>query len=84
MTQIFLEDLDPIVVEKLQVRANRQGRSLIEELKAILDEAVKFETIPLKQETLAEAKERLALVRQRYEERTFRDSAELLREDRQR
>ena len=69
MTQIFLEDLDPIVVEKLQVRATRQGRSLIEELKAILDEAVKFETIPSKQETLAEAKERLAFVRQRYQVR---------------
>ncbi len=34
MTQIILENLDPIVVEKLQVRATRQGRSLLEELKA--------------------------------------------------
>ena len=36
MTQIILENLDPILVEKLQVRAIRQGRSLIEELKAIV------------------------------------------------
>ncbi len=84
MSHILLENLDPIVVEKLQNRANRQGRSLIEELQAILEEAVKFEPISPKQETLSEARERLAKVRQRYQGRTFRDSAELLREDRQR
>jgi|GEM_PF-602115 len=83
MTQIILENLDPILVEKLQVRAIRQGRSLIEELKAIVKEAVQFETAPSQQETMKEARVRLAQVRQQYQERTFRDSAELLREDRQ-
>jgi antitoxin FitA len=84
MSHILLENLDPMLVEKLQNRASRQGRSLIEELQVILEEAVKFETIPSKQETLSEARERLAKVRQRYQGRTFRDSTELLREDRQR
>jgi antitoxin FitA len=84
MTQIILENLDPIVVEKLQVRATRQGRSLIEELKAIVEEAVQFESFPNQQETMHEARERLAKVRQQYQGRTFRDSAELLRDDRQR
>jgi len=83
MTQIILENLDPILVEKLQVRAIRQGRSLIEELKAIVKEAVQFETAPSQQETMEEARVRLAQLRQQYQERTFRDSAELLREDRQ-
>jgi antitoxin FitA len=84
MTQIILENLDPIVVEKLQVRATRQGRSLLEELKVIVEEAVEFETIPALQETMKEARVRLSKVRQQYQGRTFRDSAELLREDRQR
>ncbi|OKH50476.1 hypothetical protein NIES2101_19275 [Calothrix sp. HK-06] len=52
MTQIILENLDPIVVEKLQVRATRQGRSLLEELKAIVEEAVEFGDVPAPQETM--------------------------------
>jgi plasmid stability protein len=84
MTQIILENLDPIVVEKLQVRATRQGRSLLEELKVIVEEAVEFETIPAPQETMKEARVRLAKVRQQYQGRTFKDSTELSREDRQR
>lgn len=84
MTPIILENLDPIVVEKLQVRATRQGRSLLEELKVIVEEAVKYENTSVPQETMKDAKERLAKVRQQYQGRTFRDSTELLREDRQR
>lgn len=84
MTQIILENLDPILVEKLQVRAIGQGRSLIVELKAIVEEAVKFNTVPSQQKTMQEAGVRLAKVRQEYQGRAFRDSAELLREDRQR
>jgi antitoxin FitA len=83
MTQIIIDNLDPIVLEKLQVRATRQGRSLLEELKAIVEEAVEFERIPTPQETMKDARERLTKVRQQYQGRAFRDSAELLREDRQ-
>ena len=33
MTQVILENLDPIVIEKLKVRAQRHGRSLEVELR---------------------------------------------------
>lgn len=36
MTKVIIEDLDPIVVEKLEIRATRHGRSLQSELKQIL------------------------------------------------
>jgi plasmid stability protein len=36
MTKVIIEDLDPIVIEKLEVRATRHGRSLQAELKQIL------------------------------------------------
>ncbi len=36
MTKVIIEDLDPIVVEKLEQQADRHGRSLQAELKEIL------------------------------------------------
>jgi hypothetical protein len=36
MTKVIIEDLDPIVVEKLKIRATLHGRSLQSELKQIL------------------------------------------------
>jgi plasmid stability protein len=36
MTKVIIENLDPIVVEKLEIRANRHGRSLQAELREIL------------------------------------------------
>ena len=36
MTKVIIENLDPIVVEKLEIRATRHGRSLQAELKEIL------------------------------------------------
>ncbi|RUT09596.1 hypothetical protein DSM106972_000900 [Dulcicalothrix desertica PCC 7102] len=45
--KIILENLDPVVIEKLQVRATRQGRNLLEELKVIVEEALQEETISL-------------------------------------
>jgi plasmid stability protein len=36
MTKVIIEDLDPIVVEKLEIRATRHGRSLQAELREIL------------------------------------------------
>jgi plasmid stability protein len=36
MTKVIIEDLDTIVVEKLEIRATRHGRSLQAELKQIL------------------------------------------------
>ena len=36
MTKVIIEDLDPIIVEKLEIRATRHGRSLQAELRQIL------------------------------------------------
>ena len=36
MTKVIIEDLDPIVVKKLEQQADRHGRSLQAELKEIL------------------------------------------------
>jgi plasmid stability protein len=36
MTKVIIEDLDPIVIEKLERQAHRHGRSLQAELKQIL------------------------------------------------
>ena len=52
MTKVIIEDLDPIVIEKLEVRATRHGRSLQAELKqilllAILDTPQAIASLPL-------------------------------------
>jgi antitoxin FitA len=79
MAQILVRDLDDALVARLKERARLNHRSLQGEVKAILEE-----TAPLA--TRAEA---LAIVDkwQRYWEekgKTFSDSAELIREDRDR
>ena len=50
MAQVVIEDLDPTIVERLKVRAQRQGRTLEVELKAILEAAALEVTIPSKDE----------------------------------
>lgn len=82
MIQI-ITDLEPEVIEKLKVRASSQGRTLEAELKAIVLAAVESAPAP-KKRTLAESRQIFEEVRQRYAGREFSDSAELLREDRQR
>jgi plasmid stability protein len=52
MTKVIIEDLDPIVVEKLEIRATRHGRSLQAELKqilllAILDTSQTISNLPI-------------------------------------
>lgn len=81
MTQIVIEELDPMLVEKLKVRAQRQGRSLEAELKAILEAAAEAEVVD-KETAMAAAWERIDKARTRYAGRTFSDSTELIREDR--
>jgi len=81
MTQLVIENLDPNVIEKLKIRAQRQGRTLEAELKVILEMAAEgVDTATLK----AKAWERIDKARSKYVGRTFSDSVELLREDRQR
>ena len=78
MAELLVEDLDPETVERLEVRARSHGRTLQEEAKTILEaEAV----APLPR---TEAY-RIALESQRrFAGRVMSDSAELLREDRDR
>ncbi|BDA67223.1 hypothetical protein CAL7716_013890 [Calothrix sp. PCC 7716] len=47
--KIILENLDPVLVEKLQVRATSKGRSLLEEVKVIVEEAIQYENTPAPQ-----------------------------------
>ncbi len=82
MMQI-ITDLEPEVIEKLKVRAISQGRTLEAEIKAIVLAAVELAPVP-KKRTLAESRQIFEAARQRYAGREFSDSAELLREDRQR
>lgn len=84
MAQVLVDDLDPIIVEKLETLARRHGRSLQAELKYILEQAVQTEAAPTKQIDMAAARERIKQVQAMYAGRTFTDSVELLREDRER
>lgn len=83
MTQVVIEDLDPLIVEKLLVRAQLRGRSLEAELKAIIEAAAEAEVVD-QAAAMAAALKRIEQARQKYAGRTFSDSVELLREDRQR
>ncbi|WP_420485255.1 hypothetical protein [Iningainema tapete] len=78
-----MTDLEPEVIEKLKVRATSQGRKLEAEIKAIVLAAVEPAPAP-KKRTLAESRQIFEEAGQRYAGRKFSDSAELLREDRQR
>ena len=78
MAQVLVRDLDEATVERLKERARRHGRSLQREAKAILEEAANAPTMA---EARAAAAER---VRRRFAGRVFSDSAELIREDRER
>ena len=82
MAQVVLENLDPVIVEKLTARAQRHGHSLEAELKAILTQAAQTEVID--KAAMAAAWERIDRARAKYAGRIFSDSVELLREDLQR
>jgi plasmid stability protein len=76
MAQILVRDLSPHIVARLKNRAERNGRSLQDEVKAILKSAAKL--------SMAEAREVAAQLRQSLQGRMTSDSADLLREDRER
>jgi plasmid stability protein len=77
MAGVLVRDLDPAVVERLKARAQQHGRSLQKELKAILEEAAAGPS-------WTEARADIERVRQRFAGRSFSDSTELVREDRER
>lgn len=73
MVELLLTDVDEVVLQRLRERANRHGRTPEKEASVILAETVD----PWK--AVDEIRERLAA-----SGRIFCDSAELLREDRDR
>ena len=76
MADILVRDLPPQTVERLKNRARQHGRSLQSEVKLILEEAGTF--------SLGEARKVAEQWRQRLTGRVHSDSAELIREDRDR
>ncbi|HEY3569423.1 MAG TPA: TraY domain-containing protein [Thermoanaerobaculia bacterium] len=76
MAQILVRDLSPDIVARLKNRAERNGRSLQGEVKAILESAAKL--------SMSEAREVAAQIRQSLRGKMTSDSADLLREDRER
>ena len=66
----------PELVDRLAARAAANGRSLEEEVKHLLEEAAFAPYL--------RAQEKLEQLRARFAGRTFSDSAELIREDRER
>src|SRR5205807_8884113 len=76
MAQVWIRDVDPAVIDKLRARAHKNGRSLEAELRLILQRAAN--------ESSGGGLAAVQRVRAMFEGRTFSDSAELLREDRDR
>ncbi len=83
MASLRVEDIDPFLIEKLKSRSVQHGRSLNNELITILEQAV--EANPIGEEAArSSAREKLELAQARFLGRSFSDSTELVREDRQR
>lgn len=78
MAELVLTDLENDVLRQLQTRASRHGRTPAEEAKAILSEALHG------RDTDAWAKVDAIFERLSASGRTFSDSAQMLREDRDR
>lgn len=86
MSQVLIREVEPAVVERLKQRAKQSGRSLEAELRLVLQRAANEE----ENSEASATQERSALmadverVRALLAGRTFSDSVELLREDRER
>ncbi len=76
MAQVLVRDLDEAVVEKLKVRARRNGRSLEAELRYILEQSARADMI--------EARRVAARIRRALAGREHSDAADLVAEDRKR
>ena len=77
MADILVRDLDPNVVKRLKEKAKRNGRSLQGEAKAVLEQAAA-------QLSMDDARALTEQWHRRFKGRQFSDSAELIREDRDR
>jgi hypothetical protein len=76
MAQLLVRDVDRVLVEKLKKRARKHGRSLESELRLILRRAAG--------EPFTELPPEVKRIRALFKGRRFSDSADLLREDRDR
>lgn len=76
MAQILVRDVDKKVVDRLKAQAKRNGRSLQAEVKGILESATRLDP---------DAARKLAdKIRRQFKGKVFSNSAELIREDRDR
>ncbi len=78
MSQILVRGLESETIERLKERAKRHKRSLQGEVKMIIEEAV-----PAKM-SMDEAYEAAIKIKKSFGDHVFSDSAELIREDRER
>jgi len=76
MSQLLVRDLAPETIERLKEQAQQQGRSLQAEVKRILEQAVEF--------SAGEARGAAARWREHLAGQVLSDSADLVREDRDR
>jgi plasmid stability protein len=76
MAQVLVRDLDSELIERLKSQARRHGRSLQGEVKAILESAASY--------SMMEARHIAEQWRQRLAGQMVSDSADLIREDRER
>ncbi len=72
MAQILVRNLDKACVDRLKSRAAHHGRSLQAEAKLVLEQAAQLD--------MATAREVANRIRQKLGNRSFGDSAEMIRE----
>jgi len=76
MGQIVVRNLDEKIIKRLRNNAEKEGRSLQAQVKMILERETRFDP--------EKAKRLTKKISQRFKGRKFSDSAELVREDRDR
>jgi antitoxin FitA len=78
MPQVLIREIEPDVFDRLKERAKKNGRSFEAELRTILKDVAQREEQAV--DMLAESRR----IRELFKGQRFPDSAELLREDRER
>lgn len=79
MAEIIVRDIDPAVVERLRERARKNGHTLEGEAKVILEQSAGEEKL-----SMSEFRKICDEIKSGFNGREFSDSAELIREDRDR
>ncbi len=83
MNQVIINNIHPSILESLRLLAQKNHRTLEEEIKAIVTLFVENEEIN-RQARFDAAWAKIDAARQQHMGKVFSDSADLLREDRQR